>query len=112
MTFFKCMVAMVFCDIYKYLSLIGQTESCKENWLSVPYAFPHFTNGGVAGDETRTSTNCTLLSTLVIRVIINGNNVILFICTVPTLLSLHTIIVHPLTTVYIVSEVHCTSNIL
>ena len=29
-----------------------------------------------------------------------------------TLLSLHTITVLPLTTVYIVSELHCTSNIL
>ena len=29
-----------------------------------------------------------------------------------TLLSLHTITILPLTTVYVVSEVHCTSNVL
>ena len=33
-------------------------------------------------------------------------------CTIPALLSLHTITVLPLTTVHFVSEVHCTSNVL
>ena len=33
-------------------------------------------------------------------------------CTIPALLSLHTITVLPLTTVHFVSEVYCTSNVL